>query len=304
MTAGRSPSLEGEGHVSGGSSAVALDASALDLVVAALAGRDDRRGILSVLSRFSVLVIGEPREGDGPPLAPDAHAVAAVLARLLPATGILWTATPGDLPYNLARRSLTLDHLSDARAGVVFGALPDDPEEERIRVVRDLWNSWPVESLIADRERGVFAETDGIRAISHAGPRFPVAGALATPSSRQGEPVSAWVPRSPGAVAAVGSLVDLVIVDLDGGDADDLRSAARSAGAQVLLRGDDSAIVGAEAVPGERPLRLLGASAIRAAVGAVEPPRGLPAGSLRERLGLRPRRLDLSDRPRAFGGVR
>ena len=97
-----------------------------------------------------------------------------------------------DSPYNAARRLLGLDHLSLGRGGALFANAgePLTRTVERIRVIRELWNSWPRESLVADVARGVFAETDGIRRIEHTGEHFSVLGSLNSPTSLQGEPVS------------------------------------------------------------------------------------------------------------------
>jgi FMN-dependent oxidoreductase (nitrilotriacetate monooxygenase family) len=111
-------------------------------------------------------------------------------------------------PFNVARRLATLDQLSGGRAGwdVVttadeasarnFGL--DQPAEHGLRyeiaaefveVVRALWRSWEPGALIADRDRGVFADTSKIHAIDHRGAHFTVAGPLNVPRSPQGEPV-------------------------------------------------------------------------------------------------------------------
>ncbi|ADG88273.1 LLM class flavin-dependent oxidoreductase [Thermobispora bispora] len=111
-------------------------------------------------------------------------------------------------PYNLARLFASLDHLSRGRAGwniVTTGAanaaqnfgLDEHPvhaeryarAHEFVDVVTKLWDSWEDEALVVDPESGVFADTDRIHPIDHAGKLFRVRGPLNIPRSPQGRPV-------------------------------------------------------------------------------------------------------------------
>lgn len=132
-------------------------------------------------------------------------ALAAVTRRI----GLIATAsTTYSEPYNLARLFASLDHLSQGRAGwniVTTGApqaagnfgLDAHPVHaeryaratEFVEVVSKLWDSWEDGALVADPESGVFADTDRIHAIDHAGPHLRVRGPLNTPRSPQGRPV-------------------------------------------------------------------------------------------------------------------
>lgn len=180
-----------------------------------------------------------------------------------------------DAPYNAARRLLSLDHLSLGRGGALFAGAgePLARTVERIRVIRELWNSWPRESLVADVARGVFAETDGIRRIEHTGEHFSVLGSLNSPTSLQGEPVSILRVGTAEALAAAEELVDLVVLD------------------DPSLRSERAV----ELVPVDSAAEL--ASAVAGLAAAAN-------GTLRARLGLPERTLDLSDRPLAFGAAR
>ena len=120
-----------------------------------------------------------------------AVAIATWLARFPSA----WFAVAtGDLagaghPYNLARRIASLEQLSGGRIAWVVG--DDDPGGVRgdyLRVVAQLWRSWPRESIAADPSAAHFAETDVIRRIGADGV-FTVAGPLNVPSSPQHLPV-------------------------------------------------------------------------------------------------------------------
>lgn len=201
------------------------------------------RGIAGLAERIvasgaTVVAIGtdrfDPERGRGHRLDPTTAALA--LGRALPSHGLLVAAAPTrEHPYNVARRVLSLDHVLDARVGLVVGAhdhgLPATGEQhdpaEFAQVVRGLWRTWPLDSIVGDRETGRFADTDRIRTLDHDGgpDGYRVRGPLTTPSSRQGEPVLAvWHDvvhpggtggRSAAAPAAWADAPDLVL----GGDA-------------------------------------------------------------------------------------
>ena len=123
--------------------------------------------------------------------------------------GVIGTAsTTYTEPYNLARQLASLDHLSRGRAGwnIVTTGAPDAAAnfgldahplhrdryaraEEYLQVVTALWDSWEDGAVVADRESGIFADTDRIHRIDHVGEHFRVAGPLNAPRSPQGRPV-------------------------------------------------------------------------------------------------------------------
>jgi len=282
--------------------------------------------------------------------------VATVLAGRLPGVGLVTVSgEPADHPYHTARRTLTLDHLTGARTGVLFagGGLPGKETAERVRLVRELWNTWPVGSIVGDRDARVYAHVEEVRDVAHVGARYSVAGALGTPSSRQGEPVSAAHVTTSDEVAALAGLVDVLVVD-DVGLVDDRAGsrlyvrlvaggshAAGSHAAGSHAAGSHAAgshAAGSHAAgphaagPHAAGPRVAGSSGTAVPAGAdgvvlvVADPADLPrvddgpdaatahaatahaaaahaaaASTLRGRLGLPPRTVDLSDRPRTFG---
>lgn len=162
-----------------------------------------------VASGTAVVAIGtdrfDPATSTGHRLDPTTAAL--TLGRALPEHGFLVAVAPTrEHPYNVARRVLSLDHVLDGRVGIVVGArdhgapapgapsagAPHDPAEFA-RVLRGLWRTWPLDSIVGDRTSGVFAHTDRIRPLDHDGgpDGYRVRGPLTTPSSRQGEPVLA-----------------------------------------------------------------------------------------------------------------
>lgn len=252
---------------------------------------------LHIEGRIDALLLGAGSlTGDVP--RTDPAALAAVLSRAVPGLGVIATALrTNDHPYNLARRTLTLDHLTGARSGVLFAA-GDPHEAERVRVVRELWNSYPVSSIVGDRETGVFAVLDGVRDINHNGAHYRVAGALNTPSSRQGEPVSLLFSADGSGAGSV----DIVVVR---DDSVIPAAAADTHGSHYYLLTDAAGAAAAAAATGAASR----AAGIIVTVPGLAAAAELPAapttgGTLRETLGLAPRTLDLSDRPHTFEGSR
>ncbi|MEU6430723.1 LLM class flavin-dependent oxidoreductase [Microbispora sp. NPDC046973] len=158
---------------------------------------------------------------------------AAFLATHAPGTAFLAAAAPHrDHPYNLARRVASLDHLSGGRSGLILGVrdgyAPGDTAwggagltegaplgvgttRDVAVAVQKLWQSWPQESIVADRESRIFARAEQIVHVDHRG-AFDIAGPLTVPSTAQGSPVLAWYADSVPAVAAAGEVADLVVL--------------------------------------------------------------------------------------------
>lgn len=200
----------------------------------------------------------------------DPTTAALALGRALPRHGFLVAAAPTrEHPYNVARRVLSLDHVLAGRVGLVVGArdhgapttaaqrdeqhhTQHDPAEFAA-VVRGLWRTWPIDSIVGDRASGVFAHTDRIRPLDHDGgpDGYRVRGPLTTPSSRQGEPVlAAWHDvEVPGADLVLGGSAHPLAPLPEVTDEAESHRASRSAAARTTLRGllglgvaDDAAV--------------------------------------------------------------
>lgn len=133
----------------------------------------------------------------------------AALAATTSRIGLIATAsTSYNDPYNLARRFASLDHLSNGRAGwnIVTTAgdaaarnfgLDEQPLHrsryeragEFLDVATKLWDSWDDDAVIADKESGVHALGERVRAIGHRGTYFRVEGPLNLPRSPQAHPL-------------------------------------------------------------------------------------------------------------------
>lgn len=111
-------------------------------------------------------------------------------------------------PFHVARTFATLDHLSGGRAAWNVVTSVNDAEaqnfgvdqhfehdrrydraEEFIEVVSKLWDSWEDGAIVADRERGIFADPERVHEVDHQGEYFTVRGPLTVPRTPQGRPV-------------------------------------------------------------------------------------------------------------------
>lgn len=148
---------------------------------------------------------------------PDTLPVLAALAAVTEHIGLIGTlnATFNE-PYELARQIASLDHLSGGRAGwnVVTsfdeftgrnfrrgGFLPREQRyaraEEVVAVVRELWDSWAEEAIVADKASGRFLADPDAGAFAHRGEQFDIDGRFTVPRSPQGRPVIVQAGVSP-----------------------------------------------------------------------------------------------------------
>jgi long-chain alkane monooxygenase len=151
----------------------------------------------------------------------DPAALVSAMAAVTENIGLTWTSSIiQSPPFSFARTISTLDHLSDGRVGwnIVtstndnayraygFEGVPSHEEryaraDEYMEVMYKLWEgSWEDGAVLADRERGIYADPRKVHAISHRGQRFAVEGyALMEPSPQ----------RTPLLIQAGGSAIGL-----------------------------------------------------------------------------------------------
>jgi FMN-dependent oxidoreductase (nitrilotriacetate monooxygenase family) len=147
----------------------------------------------------------------------DAVTVLSFMAAVTEKIGLIGTAsTTYNVPYELARRFATLDHLSGGRAGwnsiatqnphtiEQFGGGEHPDHEDRyeradefIDVVLKLWDSWEEGSLVGDKAKAVFGRADMVHEINHIGRNFQVKGPLPFARTPQGRPVVFQAGASP-----------------------------------------------------------------------------------------------------------
>ncbi len=156
--------------------------------------------------------------------------MAAALAVSTEHIGIVITQnTTYDQPYHVARRVLSLDHLSGGRIGcnLVTGVsesearnfnhatMPDHAARyaravEFADVVLGLWNSFEADAFLADRESGIYLDRTKMRYLNHEGAHFRVRGPLNVPRSPQGMPVMVQAGGSAPGRALAARVADMV----------------------------------------------------------------------------------------------
>ena len=139
----------------------------------------------------------------------EATTLLAALASVTTHIGLVGTmSTTYCEPFNIARTILSLDHLSNGRAGwnLVttdpkgssdnYGKFHAIPHKERYeigaeayRVVNGLWDSFEDDALPQDKENGVFLIPEKLHALNHKGKYFESKGPLNLHRSRQGRPI-------------------------------------------------------------------------------------------------------------------
>jgi FMN-dependent oxidoreductase (nitrilotriacetate monooxygenase family) len=163
------------------------------------------------------------------------------LAMLTDKIGLVATSsTTYDQPYYVARRYLSLDHLSGGRAGwnlvtgvnrneaLNFGlamqphAIRYARAREFADVVRGLWDSWADDAFVMDKQSGRFFNPDAVQTLDHHGEFFTVRGPMCVARSPQGQPVMVQAGGSePGRelAAETADMVYSVQADLPGAQA-------------------------------------------------------------------------------------
>ncbi len=138
-------------------------------------------------------------------------ALISALAAVTTHIGLVATATATfNEPYNIARRFLTMDHISGGRVGwnLVTSQIEDeggnfgfdDHVDHALRyeratefydVVTGLWDSWEEAAFLHDKASGLYYDVDKLHFLHHKGKFFDVRGPLNVSRSPQGRPVVA-----------------------------------------------------------------------------------------------------------------
>lgn len=148
---------------------------------------------------------------------PDTIPVLAALAAVTKHIGLVGTinATFNE-PYELARQFASLDHLSGGRAGwnVVTsfdaftganfrrgGFLPHAERYERaeqtVNTVRELWDSWSADAIVANKETGQYLDSAEEGRFDVETSQFDISGRFTVPRSPQGRPILVQAGISP-----------------------------------------------------------------------------------------------------------
>lgn len=262
-------------------------------------------GLLEWLDRVDAVVIAPPRPSElsGAGRGADPSLVVASLIARHPRAGwIIGADLAREHPYNLARRIASLAALAPQGVGVLLestgsalpglgSAAPDDVAADGALVLQKLWQSWPADSVVADRAARRFVDVSRIRRVDHDGV-FRVAGPLQLPVAAGRQPVVLQRDgRSPGGAVGTTEAADVLVTRApDGGSAGP--DAASGPGtpprprlveiaAADLLRHDD----GADVLLTGPAADIIAVLRARSAAGLLP---GEGAESLRDRLHARP----------------
>lgn len=204
-----------------------------DEALAALGDRALRDRIAGLPAAFVVVGIDRVTPPSRPGVARATDSDPSVVAAALVAEGVsplvIAGAAHDDLPYNLARRALSLDHLSHGNSGLLLGQrdsrgngetawknvgsgapLGTRTAAEAATAIAELWQSWPRDAVVGDKETGVLVDADRIRRVGRRGV-VTVAGPLSVPASVQGAPPLLWYAETPEVAAAAPAVADLVV---------------------------------------------------------------------------------------------
>ncbi len=138
----------------------------------------------------------------------DPMTLLSALAVVTERIGLVSTSsTSYDQPYYVARRYLSLDHLSGGRAAwnMVTGVNPHEAlnfratpmahadrylrAREFAEIVLGLWDSWSDDAFLMDKRSGRFFDPAEVRELRHVGRHFTCMGPLCVARSPQGRPV-------------------------------------------------------------------------------------------------------------------
>ncbi len=100
----------------------------------------------------------------------------------------------------------------DARGLVRAVPLDAETTAEVADILQELWQSWPIDSLIGDPRRKTFGDPSSIKTIDHHG-RYDVDGPLSTPTTPQGQPVTLFHVETAAQAAAWWKRAEIVIVE-------------------------------------------------------------------------------------------
>ncbi len=138
---------------------------------------------------------------------------ALLASRTRHARFLIATTAEHDHPYNLARRVASLGHLSRGRSGLLLGDSESGaPVPVIARAIRALEGSWPFESVIADRDTGIFVQSDRIEHVDLDGV-YRIAGPLTVPQPATGPSVIGWFNGPAVLDVSIAGVIDLTVGD-------------------------------------------------------------------------------------------
>ncbi len=222
----------------------------------------------------------------------DAQVLAAWAAPLTSRTAIVATVPASNAhPFHVARALSAIDFLAAGRTGwsvIAEGAEPAMPAD-MVRAARALWDGWGADTLVIDKDSGVYLNPDQVVRPNYRGPFFDTAGPVNAMRPLQGQPVLVL----DGAASIGIDDADVVLVDGPGAPAGSARRLLKIAPGASVDAAALSAFFDAGEIDGVHFVLAEQAAALPAAIATIgallvnRPGTPPPAtGTLRERLGL------------------
>lgn len=167
------------------------------------------KGKFDIIFLADVLAHNEEDIAYTPQIRLEATTMMASLASITKNIGLVATlSTTFTHPFNVARQFATIDHMSGGRAAWNIVTTAHDHEaanfgleeqldhsiryeraDEFVEVTKKLWDSWEKDTLLFDRENGIFLDEKKIHPIYHEGKYFKVRGPINIPRPPQGYPL-------------------------------------------------------------------------------------------------------------------
>lgn len=213
-------------------------------------------------------LVADPADNDVRAARTEPFTAASFLATRTSRIGLLVTANTSYYePFNLARLSASLDHVTHGRASWNLSTGASQPADrnysrtpqtaeqhyaratEAIEVIRKLWDSWEDDAFVRDKETGVFVDGAKIHPVDHEGSHFKIRGPLNVARPPQGQVVLAHEAGSGQGENFAAGQADIVFIrPSNAGEARELRERIRSA-AVAGGRDPDKVRVLAEVTP-------------------------------------------------------
>ncbi|MBO2537611.1 MULTISPECIES: LLM class flavin-dependent oxidoreductase [Rummeliibacillus] len=167
------------------------------------------QGKFDLLFLADVLAHNEEDIAYTPQIRLEATSVMAALAGVTDKIGLVATlSTTFNHPFNVARKFATIDHMSAGRSAwnivttahdheaanfglehIIDHSLRYEKADEFVEVTKELWDSWEDDTLLFNRETGIFLDASKIHPINHEGKYYKVRGPINIPRPPQGHPV-------------------------------------------------------------------------------------------------------------------
>lgn len=167
------------------------------------------KGKFDILFLADVFAHNEEDLAYTPQIRLEATTMMAALASVTNHIGLVSTlSTTFTHPFNVARQFATIDHMSGGRAAWNIVTTAHDHEasnfglekqldhsiryeraDEFVEVTKKLWDSWEPDTLLFDRENGLFLYANKVKPIYHEGKYFKVRGPINIPRPPQGHPI-------------------------------------------------------------------------------------------------------------------